>query len=75
MIIFVCMNIGKSVRQFRKLSGLSIVKLAAKAGASPDYIFRIEAGKVTNIGIQKLQQIANALEVDLIELLKEQKAA
>lgn len=45
------------------------------AEISPDYIFRIESGKVKNIGIEKLGKIAKALEVDLADLIKDSRAA
>jgi transcriptional regulator with XRE-family HTH domain len=69
------MRIGKHVKKFREKRDLSIARLAALAGISPDYIFRIEHEQVKNIGIEKLSNIARALEIDVHDLLGPRDAA
>lgn len=69
------MFIGKRIRELREAAGLSIAKLAARSDISPDYIFRIEHEKVTNIGTKKLENIARALHVHIIDLFPPKEAA
>lgn len=63
--------IGPQIKALRESQGLSQFKLAVLCGLSPDYIYKIENNKVANIGIQKLAQIAEALHVDVKELLND----
>src|SRR3990167_9743651 len=62
-------NIGEKIKQLRKLLGMSQLDLAQKANLSNDYISKIEMGKVSNIGVEKLVSIAQALERDPGELV------
>lgn len=56
-------RLGEKLKKYRGESNLSIAKLAAKASVSPDYIHRIEHGIATNVGVEKLEQIASALGI------------
>lgn len=69
------MTIGQRIKGFRDKAGLSRAKLAARADLSPDYIFRIEHEQVKNVGIEKLENIARALDVHITDLLSPKEAA
>ena len=55
--------LGERIREIRISKGLSQAALARRASISNDYMFRIEAGKVTNIGTEVIDSIAQVLEV------------
>lgn len=55
------MNVGEKIRLLREQKNISQSKLARLAGISNDYMNKIELGKVENIGIQKIRDIAKAL--------------
>lgn len=61
--------IGTNIRQKRKELKLSQEELAFRAKIDRSYLAEIEKGKI-NISILKLEQIANALEINIDELLK-----
>lgn len=61
--------VGKNVRKYRKMKGLTQERVAVEAGITSEYISRIENGK-ENPTVEVLFKIARVLEVDLIELLK-----
>jgi len=63
----ILINFGKRVRKFRKEKGLSQEQLAFKAGLHRTYIGMIERAE-KNITLVNIEKIANALEVDIIEL-------
>lgn len=68
--------IGRKLKQLRKAAGLSQAKLAAKADLSPDYIYRLENNRVTNIGLSSLQKVARVLNAHVsLELISNNKAA
>ena len=56
-------EVGERIREIRTAKGLSQAALARSAAISNDYMFKIEAGKVTNIGLEVISAIADALEV------------
>jgi len=57
------MSIGKRIQSYRKKQGLSQNMLARLSNISNDYMNRIENDKVENIGIEKLESIASALNL------------
>jgi transcriptional regulator with XRE-family HTH domain len=61
--------IGKTIKLNRTWKGLSASKLANKAGISSSYLSKIEGNKV-NPSIGVVVDIANALDVNLDELMK-----
>ena len=74
LVIFYNVNmitelIGTNIRQKRKELKLSQEELAFRAKIDRSYLAEIEKGKI-NISILKLEQIANALEINIDELLK-----
>lgn len=58
-------EIGKTIRKRRKALNLTIEQLAEKSGSSPSLISIIERGKLDNIKMQKLNDIAQALGLQL----------
>lgn len=62
-------KICKNIVNYRKKSGMTQVQLSIAAGASEDYIYRIEKGKRTP-SLERLYTIASALNVDMLDLLK-----
>lgn len=61
---------GESVRKTRRAKGLSQDALAARANLHRTYIGAVERGE-RNITLINAEKIAKALDVYLIELLKE----
>ena len=59
---------GEKVRQIRKEKGLSQEALADLAGIDRSYMGHIERG-AQNITLTKIHQIADALEVPVINLI------
>ena len=63
--------IGEKIRKLRKEMDISQYELALKAGIDRSYMGKIERGEI-NITLEKVQQIAIALEVNLIDVLKDE---
>ena len=61
---------GAKVKYLRTEKGWSQEKLALTADLDRTYIPSIEAGK-RNVSITVIEKIANALDVEIIELLKD----
>lgn len=61
-------NLGIHIRQLREKKGLSQQDLADDCGIPRNQIGRIERAKI-NTGIKTLIRIANALDIELVELL------
>ena len=62
-------NFGQRVREIRKDKGLSQEELAHKADLHRTYIGMIERAE-KNITLINIEKIANALEVDINNLIK-----
>ena len=62
-------KLGTKVKHLRTKKGWSQEKLALTAGLDRTYIPSIEAGK-RNVSITVIEKIANALNIEIIELLK-----
>jgi transcriptional regulator with XRE-family HTH domain len=60
----ICERIGLNIRRIREKQGLSQEELGAIADLHRAYIGQIERGE-KNIGLQNLEKIANALNVDV----------
>ena len=63
-------NISKIVKKHRENKELSQEKLARLANVSNNTIVNIEAGKQNNPTIETLKRIAEALDIDVSELIK-----
>ena len=61
-------TLGLRVREQRKLRKISQEKLALLCNIDRSYMGRIERGEV-NITIEKLYDLAKALEIDVYDLL------
>ena len=61
-------EIGQVIRKKRKEKKITQEALALQCGIDRSYIGRIERGEV-NLTVEKLYEIATALEVDMKELL------
>ncbi|ORJ56741.1 hypothetical protein LBR_03505 [Levilactobacillus brevis] len=61
--------IGENIRVLRKQLGLSQEKLAEYSHLSTNFISRLEHTNHQNISIQKLDQIAHALNTSISQLL------
>ena len=65
----ILINFGDRVREIRKKKGLSQEELAYKADLHRTYIGMIERAE-KNITLINIEKIANALEVNIINLIK-----
>lgn len=57
------------IRQFRANANMSLNELSRISGLSLDYIWQIEMGLKTNVGVDKLRALAKALKVDLHDII------
>ncbi|MBT9672614.1 helix-turn-helix domain-containing protein [Secundilactobacillus kimchicus] len=64
--------ISKLVNQKRQSLGLTIERLAERAGVSISLISRIERGEIDNISLKKLQAIADALGLEMSDFFGEE---
>jgi len=62
--------LGKNVRDFRKLKGLTIIQLAGKCEVEYTTISKIERG-IVNTTVSMIAIIAKALEITPSKLLEE----
>lgn len=63
-------TIAKKVREARKRAGLSQDKLAREAGVAYNTIVKIESGENPNPTVDTIKKIANALHVDVGDMIK-----
>lgn len=61
------MNIGKQVKQIRKIKGVSQKELASRLGIAPNTLYRYERGDIA-ISLDMINKIAAALGVTISEL-------
>lgn len=66
-------KIGNNLRIFRKKANLTQAQLAESVGISISYLSKIEANNCDkSISLSILNQIANFLEIDIINFFKEE---
>lgn len=65
-------TISQLIRKKRKALSLTIEQLAEKSNVSISLISRIERGDVANISINKLSDIASALDFELSDFFSRQ---
>lgn len=70
--------IGKNIKKYRKRKGLTQRKLAEILLLSESFIAKLESETYQTISIDTLEQIANILEIEIVDLfdkniLKEEK--
>lgn len=64
-------TIGENIKIYRKQAKLTQVQLAEQAQISLSYLSKIEADNCNkSLSISVLNQIANVLDVDIIEFFK-----
>lgn len=63
------MNLGKNLKKLRKEKNLSLRLLGIKSGLDHSDISKIERGIRTDVTIQTVIKLAEALEVSLDELV------
>lgn len=61
--------IGDNVRKIRQEKHLSMERLSKITGLSRYTIDKIEHSRINDFRLSTLQKIANALEVDIIEII------
>lgn len=61
--------ISDNIKKFREKSGLKREELSLKLGCDNSYISKLERYKV-NIPIDRIEEIANILGINLIDLFK-----
>lgn len=65
-------TISNNIKRFRQTAGLTQQELADKATISISYLTKIEAESCNkSLSISTLNQIANALNIEITEFLKE----
>jgi transcriptional regulator with XRE-family HTH domain len=62
---------AQRLRQIRQIKGLSQEELADMAGLHRTYVGSIERSE-RNVSIDNMERLANALEVDITELLRKE---
>jgi transcriptional regulator with XRE-family HTH domain len=63
--------LAENIKTFRKQRGISQEELARKAGVTYSTLIKLESGSNKNPTVKTLQQIAQALDVTLDDLMKE----
>lgn len=63
-------NIGRAIRRIRMSKGLTQTEVAERAGVDQAYITMLERGKRKNPTLIVLERIADALRVELRDLLR-----
>lgn len=69
------MPIGDKIRYYRELAGLTMEELAKKTGVQKSAINKYEKGIVTNIPINRVVLIAEALGIEPVALTEWERPA
>lgn len=65
-------TIGKNIKQYREQAKLTQIQLAERADISISYLSKIEAsGCDKSLSLSALNQIANTLDIEIINFFKE----
>ena len=62
------MEIGKNIKKYREIQGITLPDLALRAGVSKAFLWEIESGKSKRPGAEVLLKIADALGVTIAHL-------
>jgi len=65
----IILHIGTRIRYFRRKQHLSQEEVAHRVGTSQSYLGKVERGVVV-VGVEMLQKIAIALDVDLVQFFQ-----
>jgi transcriptional regulator with XRE-family HTH domain len=68
-------NLAKNIKHFRMHKQISQPELAERAGLSRGYIYMLESGEMRNPSVEKLFQIAKALDCTIADLIGHSKVA
>lgn len=60
--------VGKNIRRFRLMDGLTIEELAFRARLNPNYLGEVERGRV-NLTLTNLKKIADGIKKPLADML------
>jgi transcriptional regulator with XRE-family HTH domain len=63
------MTLGERIKQVRTEKNMTQTELAKKIGVSKQAVYKYESGIVTNIPFERLEQIANALNVSIAQIV------
>lgn len=63
------MNLGEKIRVSREKAGLTMEELGKKCSTTKQTIYKYETGKVTNIPLDRLMKIADAVDVSASYLM------
>lgn len=63
------MTLGEKIRVSRENAGLTMEELGKKCGTTKQTIYKYETGIVTNIPLDRLMRIANAVDVSASYLM------
>lgn len=63
-------NLAKNIKRLRNTRGLSQEKLARLADVANNTLIKMESGENTNPTLETLKKIANALEVNIEDLIR-----
>ena len=66
----IAMAVGDRIKERRKALGMSAEVLAERVGLSPATIYRYESGDIRSVKLSALRPIAEALGMDLYDLLE-----
>ena len=67
------MELGETIRQYRQARKLTQERLAELSNMSINFLSQIERGEITNVGIEKLANIAQALDINLADLFEPER--
>ncbi|MGE5649290.1 helix-turn-helix domain-containing protein [Noviherbaspirillum sp. UKPF54] len=62
-------RLGRNLRSYREAQGWSQENLAAQAGLTQTFLSQMENG-LTNVSLDNIERLAEALNLDIGELLK-----
>jgi transcriptional regulator with XRE-family HTH domain len=65
------MNIGDLIKQKRLDKGFTLEQLGKRVGVSKMTVLRWESGEIKNIKSDKIEKLANALDIPIISLFKD----
>lgn len=64
-------NLGQNIQKYRKLKGMTQEKLAEFSNLSTTFLSKLECSENQNISVQKLEKIAQTLNVKVTDLLSD----
>lgn len=63
-------NLGSKLKQLRARAELSQSTLAERAGVSPAFVYKLEAGEYDSLSIDKSRQLAKGLQMTFRDFLE-----